>query len=111
LLLNTAYHPNIRDSVSGRFLEGVLLAGAANSFDILAYNAYVWMPTMNNPDWKTPYLRGLMNSYQVPPKPMLITEQALLCDPACPKLQAYMVGRFYARAQLQSAWKPVVCLR
>ncbi|HJZ47936.1 MAG TPA: hypothetical protein VKE41_12250, partial [Roseiflexaceae bacterium] len=98
LLLNTAYHPNIPASLSGRFFEGVLLAGAANSFDILAYNAYVWGNAMSKPDWKTPYLRGLMSTYQVPLKPMLITEQALLCEPACPQLQAYMVGRFYARA-------------
>jgi hypothetical protein len=98
LLLNTAYHPEISNSVSGRFIEGVFLAGAANSFDILAYNAYAWGNNLNGADWKTPYLRGLMTTYQVPLKPMLITEQALLCDPACPKLQAYAVGRYYARA-------------
>ena len=98
LLLNTTYHPEIPESVSGRFLEGVFLAGAADSFDILAYNAYVWGNTLYKPDWKTPYLRSIMQTYQVSPKPMLITEQAVLCDPSCPKLQAYSVGRFYARA-------------
>jgi hypothetical protein len=98
LLLNTAYHPEIPSSVSGRFLEGVFLAGAADSFDILAYNAYIWASNQNTADWKTPYLQGLMQTYHVPRKPMIITEQALLCDKACPKLQAYWVGRFYVRA-------------
>jgi hypothetical protein len=98
LLLNTRYHPEIPASLSGRFLEGVFLAGAANSFDILAYNAYVWASNENTADWKTPYLLGLMQTYNVPRKPMIITEQAVLCDSACPKLQSYWVGRFYARA-------------
>ena len=29
---------------------------------------------------------------------MLMTETGLLCDPGCPKLQAYAVGRYYTRA-------------
>jgi len=75
-----------------------LLAGAGNAFDILAYNAYYGGDKLDGRDWETPYLRGIMQAYQVPPKPMLITETALLCDPGCPKLQAYAVGRFYTRA-------------
>jgi hypothetical protein len=98
LLLSTKYDPAAPETISGRFLEGVFVAGAGSSFDILAYNNYVWASNENTPDWKTPYLLGLMQAYNVPRKPMLITEQAVLCDTACPKLQAYWVGRFYARA-------------
>jgi hypothetical protein len=29
---------------------------------------------------------------------MLMTETGLLCDPACPKLQAWAIGRYYSRA-------------
>src|SRR4029079_7737787 len=92
-------------------LEGVLLAGAGNAFDVLAYNAYYGGDKLDGRDWETPYLRGIMQAYKVPPKPMLITETALLCDPGCPKLQAYAVGRFYTRDQLRSARNHGVYLR
>ena len=75
-----------------------MLAGAANAFDILPYNAYYWGDDLSSADWKTPYLRNLMTTYNVPLKPMLMTETGLLCDPGCPKLQAYAVGRYYTRA-------------
>jgi hypothetical protein len=39
-----------------------------------------------------------MTTYNVPIKPMLMTETGLLCDPSCPRLQAYAVGRYYTRA-------------
>ncbi len=98
LLLDHAYDPRTGGGLSARFLEGVLLAGAANAFDILPYNAYYWGKDLNSSDWKTPYLRKLMNTYNIPPKPMLMTETGLLCDPGCPNLQAYAVGRYYTRA-------------
>jgi len=98
LLLDRPYNSQTGSGLSARFLEGVLLAGAANSFDILPYNAYYWGNDLNSPDWKTPYLRNLQTAYNIPPKPMLMTETGLLCDPGCPKLQAYAVGRYYARA-------------
>jgi hypothetical protein len=98
LLLDHAYDPRTGGGLSARFLEGVLLAGAANAFDILPYNAYYWGKDLNSSDWKTPYLRKLMNTYNIPPKPMLMTETGLLCDPGCPTLQAYAVGRYYTRA-------------
>jgi len=98
LLLDRPYNSQTGSGLSSRFLEGVFLAGAADSFDILPYNAYFWGDDLNSPDWKTPYLHNLQQSYNVPRKPMLMTETGLLCDPGCPKLQAYAVGRYYARA-------------
>jgi hypothetical protein len=98
LLLDRPYNPQTGSGLSARFLEGVLLAGAADSFDILPYNAYFWGNDLSSPDWKTPYLRSVMSSYNIPPKPMLMTETGLLCDPGCPKLQGYAVGRYYTRA-------------
>jgi hypothetical protein len=96
LLLDRPYNPKTGSGLSARFLEGVFLAGAADSFDILPFNAYFW--SLSTQDWKTSYLRNLQAAYNVGPKPMIITEQALLCDPACPQLQAYAVGRYYTRA-------------
>jgi hypothetical protein len=98
LLLDRPYNPTNGGGLTARFLEGVLLAGAANSFDILPYNAYYWGNDLSSLDWKTPYLRNLMTTYNVPIKPMLMTETGLLCDPGCPMLQAYAVGRYYTRA-------------
>jgi len=97
LLLDRPYNPVNGSGLTARFLEGVLLAGAADSFDILPYNNYYW-GSLNGPDWKTPYLRNIMTTYNVPLKPMLMTETGLLCDPGCPKLQAYAIGRYYTRA-------------
>jgi hypothetical protein len=98
LLLDRPYNPENGGGVTARFLEGVLLAGAADSFDILPYNAYYWGDDLSSPDWKTPYLRNIMTTYNIPIKPMLMSETGLLCDPGCPKLQGYAVGRYYARA-------------
>jgi hypothetical protein len=98
LLLDRPYNPQNGGGLTARFLEGVFLAGAADSFDILPYNAYYWGADLSSPDWKTPYLWNLQQAYNVPRKPMLMTETGLLCDPGCPKLQAWAVGRYYARA-------------
>jgi hypothetical protein len=98
LLLDHPYDPVSGGGLSARFLEGVFVAGAANSFDILPYNLYYWGQDLDKPDWKTPYLRNLMQVYGVPLKPMIITEQGILCDPACPLMEAYSIGRYYARA-------------
>jgi hypothetical protein len=97
LLLDRPYNPEKGSGLSARFLEGVFLAGAANAFDILPYNVYFWGEDLQSPDWKTPYLQNLQQAYNVPPKPMMITEAGILCDPGCPLTQAYAVGRYYAR--------------
>ncbi|HNP70660.1 MAG TPA: hypothetical protein PLO33_06090 [Kouleothrix sp.] len=103
LLLDRPYNPANGSGASARFLEGVFLAGAADAFDILPFNAYWW--SLDEPstarDWKAQYLIDLQSAYNVPRKPMLITETGLLCrstTPGCQQAQAYAVGRYYARA-------------
>jgi hypothetical protein len=83
-----------------RFLEGALLAGAADSFDVLAYHGYsFWQPNLVDPDvlegvaWgpvggntigKASYLRSVMAAYNVR-KPLWMNEGGLLyyCE-GCP---------------------------
>ena len=103
LLLDRPYDPETGKGLSARFLEGVFLAGAAQSFDVLPFNAYWWtldqMP--DAADWKAKYLIDLQASYGVPRKPMIATETGLLCSKEsakCQQQQAYAVGRYYARA-------------
>ncbi|MBK9711284.1 MAG: hypothetical protein IPO81_08145 [Kouleothrix sp.] len=103
LLLDRPYNPANGSGLSARFLEGVFLAGAASSFDILPFNAYWW--TLDNmpdaTDWKAKYLIDLQAAYGLPRKPMIATETGLLCSSlstGCQKAQAYAVGRYYTRA-------------
>jgi hypothetical protein len=102
LLLDREYDPVTGEGLSGRFLEGMLVAGAGNSFDILSYHDYVPYSVTRGPDnsWKPGYLRRVMSQYNVD-KPLMNTESALLCNEdslACRTAQAYAVGRLYARA-------------
>ena len=79
-----------------KFLEGALVAGAANSFDMLPYHAYAnWSDEKkdwdrNTKDWtntgggllgKLYYFRGLLGKYGVPNKPIIMNEGALLWCP------------------------------
>lgn len=102
--------PYTPDTVNGRmtrFMEGVLRAGAGHTFDILSFHAYDFYTPGPSPlgpvvDWRVPYLRDLLRRYNVPPKPMIRTEAALLCQgatvtPECRWAQADYVGRIYAR--------------
>lgn len=107
---------------SSRFMDGVLLAGAANSFDVLGFHSYcMYDPTDSNghdamfdscaDDWKISFLRQLIRSYGVPSKPMLRTEAALLCSvphTACRQQQADFIPRHFARTMrdqiLGSIW-------
>lgn len=98
LLLDRPYNPKTGSGLSARFLEGVFVAGAADSFDILPYNHYFWGDDLGSPDWKATYLIDLQRTYNVPRKPMMMTEAGILCDPGCPLIQAYSMGRYYARA-------------
>jgi hypothetical protein len=108
LLLDSIYNPETGEGASSRFLEGALIAGAGNSFDILAYHAYSFYdgsadgsPQMS---WKVPFLRDVLVTYGVS-KPLFNTEAALLCgDPslACQQAQAYAIPRLYARAMRDS---------
>jgi hypothetical protein len=104
LLLEAPYDPNTGQGRSGRFLEGVLSAGAGNSFDILAYHSYSYYDgtpdgTAGTQDWKPAYLRALLTRYGLD-KPLFNTEGALLClqpSAACAEAQAHAMGRLYVR--------------
>jgi hypothetical protein len=103
LLLDRPYDPASGEGRSGRFLEGVLEAGAGASFDVLAYHSYSFFDGTPDggatQDWKPAYLRGILARYGVS-KPLFNTEGALLClqaSPACAQAQAFAIPRLYAR--------------
>jgi len=106
LLLDRAYDPATGTGRSARFLEGMLIAGAGASFDMLSFHSYSYYNltadgTRGPVDWKVGYLRNIMQTYGVPQKPMISTESALLCltgTPDCREAQADAIGRFYARS-------------
>jgi hypothetical protein len=106
LLLDQPYNPSTGNGRMARFLEGMFVAGAAPSFDILSFHSYSYYDgtadgTRGATDWKVAYLRNLMQAYNVPQKPMIDTEAALLCTtvtPACQQSQADALARYYVRA-------------
>jgi hypothetical protein len=108
LLLDKPYNPADPKSRMGRFFEGVLVAGAGASFDLLSFHAYTFWRTPGQPalgpreDWRLTYLRDLMARYGVPEKPMLRTEGALLCPgeitPECRWAQADYLSRIFVRS-------------
>jgi hypothetical protein len=99
--------PRIRpdDCKPSKYLEGILLSGAKNSFDIVGFHGYdhyrAEFDTFGNPGWasgkynnepngvlrpvfinKLTYIRGLLTTFGVPNKPIFNTEGALLCGGA-----------------------------
>jgi hypothetical protein len=107
LLLFRPYDPADPTTRSGRFFEGILRAGAGASFDIVSFHSYTYyLPTTSQPlgpqtDWRVNYLRDLLRRYNVPEKPLMRTESALLCveaTPDCRWAQADYVGRLFARS-------------
>jgi hypothetical protein len=108
LLLDRPYDPAKPDSLMGRFFEGILAAGAGNSFDLLSFHAYTFWYTPGQPplgardDWRVLSLRELMARYRVAEKPMLRTEGALLCPgevtPECRWAQADYLSRTFVRS-------------
>ncbi len=128
--------PNSPASLIGKpesFLEGALRAGAAGSFDILAFHAYagfagystdtdlftdnVWPSDLGRIRGKAAFLRSVMARYGVN-KPLWANEIGLICfycndagaDPPAGflKTQADLLPRLYARAMSvnvqQVAW-------
>ncbi len=112
--------PAGQDCQPSRFLEGVLRAGGAPYFDILAYHAYaLWNPTtldadLADPKWqhrggallgKLDFLRDTMARYGVS-KLIHMNEGGLLCHESytsCPgdtfyQAQAQYLPKLYARA-------------
>jgi hypothetical protein len=106
LLLDHPYDPTSSNGHVARFLEGVFVAGASASFDILSFHSYSYYNgtvdgTRGPTDWKVGYLRQLMLTYNVAQKPMIDTEAALLCPTLtieCRLAQADALGRYYVRA-------------
>lgn len=105
LLLDQPYNPQTGMGRSGRFLEGVLAAGAGNSFDVLAFHSYSFYDgtpdgTAGSVDWKPAYLRTILARHGLS-KPLINTEGALLCptsSDACTQAQGYAVSRLHVRS-------------
>lgn len=105
LLLERPYDPANPADTWGRFFEGMLLAGAGESFDMLSYHSYSFYNntvdgTIGDPDWKPGFLRDVMQHHGVD-KPLISTETALLCsipNNTCMLAQADYAGRALARA-------------
>lgn len=106
LLLDHPYDPQRPTDTAGRFFEGMLVAGAGRSFDIVSYHTYNHYSTGAQPfgppyDWRIPYLRDLLQRYGIPPKPLMRTETGLLCvqvTPECRWAQADYVARTFVYA-------------
>jgi hypothetical protein len=107
LYLPTPYNTQDKDSLPGRFFEGVLRTGAGNSFDIVSFHSYYHLSTFNRnnlnirEDWRVDYIRDLLAQYNVGEKPLIRTESALLCSEATPECrwaQADFMARLYTRS-------------
>lgn len=104
---------------SGLFLQGILEAGAGNSFDLLSIHSYGWLDDslpsrMRNQyrAWSGPngdtglsqkvgWARDVLAGYGVGNKPIFVGEVALKCDeagPACEDVGAAYIPRVYAEA-------------
>ena len=103
LLLDKPYDPRNPATTPGRFFEGMLEAGAGNSFDIISFHTYNYYAANDQPfgpstDWRISYLTDLLRRYSIPPKPLMRTETALLCvevTPECRWAQADYVARTF----------------
>ena len=96
LLLATPNTTEVGRGKPEKFLEGMLRAGAASSFDILAYHTYPSYPNQQvdydlggGSSWeqyggwtvgKARFLQSVMQSYQVN-KPLWLNEAGLICTP------------------------------
>jgi hypothetical protein len=106
LLLDRPYEESVASSLMGRFFEGMLVAGAGNSFDMLSFHTYNFYNEGPQPfgpevDWRVAYLQNLLARYQVAPKPLLRSETALLCvvvTTECRWAQADYVARSFVQS-------------
>jgi hypothetical protein len=106
LLLDHPYEEG-QEPHLGRFFEGMLVSGAGNAFDILSFHTYDYFLAPDRPmlgpatDWRIAYLRELLERYDVPEKPMIRSENGLLCievTPECRWAQADYLTRTYVRS-------------
>ncbi len=99
---------DVKNCAAAKFFEGIIRAGGANYFDIVAYHAYpLWKETHGMIDWdltnyfwkhrggillgKLDYLQEILAKYSVT-KPILMNEGGLICtywetDPNFPLCQ------------------------
>lgn len=117
-----------KDCTPGRFLEGILSAGAVNSFDGVAFHAYDYYldyGLYHNPNWnssrvsigssavaKAAYLRSTLEKFGVHDRYLINTEYALFCggvdshtcDPMMQEVEAtkaYYAVQFMATAMAE----------
>ena len=94
-------NPKKENCAMTKFLEGLLSAGAGNSFDVLSFHTYDYyyegyQGQYGNPNWdtqwdtsgpainaKVEYIKNTLAKYHVPNKPLFATELALLCTNNC----------------------------
>jgi hypothetical protein len=118
----------LKDCTSSKFLEGILMAGAGDSFDGVSYHAYDYYygapGSYGNDGWhssanttgpaliaKTSYLKSILESKGITGKELLNTEIAILCgrdgnEPICKaddftNTKAYYIAQAYAAARAE----------
>jgi hypothetical protein len=109
-----------KDCTSSKFLEGILLNGGGDYFDIVSFHAYDYYKNswgqFSNPNWhsawnttgpsliaKANYLTSVLVGYGYSNKPLINTENALLCYGGCNKkfeaTKAFYLAEAYASLQ------------
>ena len=109
-----------KDCTSSKFLEGVLLNGGGDYFDIVSFHAYDYygsaLGKFGNPNWhsawnttgpsliaKANYLLSVLSAYGYSDKPLINTENSLLCYAGCNKkfeaTKAFYLAEAYASLQ------------
>lgn len=115
----------LKDCTSSKFLEGILTAGAGDSFDGISYHAYDYYygapGSYGNEGWhsaanvtgptliaKTRYIQSVLESEGILDKELLNTEVAVICgrdgnEPICKaddftNTKAYYIAQAYAAA-------------
>jgi len=98
--------------IPSKFLEGILIAGAGNSFDGVSFHAYDYylleLGKYYNPNWvsnqedgpvsiaKTRFLKEVLANYGFPNKFLMNTESALICPDGPPGAYCYLHPDFDA---------------
>lgn len=106
--------PNLKDCSSGKFLEGIILAGAGNAFDGVAFHAFDYykevqisptetIGTYQNDNWpssgwnkegpvpisKARFVKSILKKYSITNKILVSTENALLDCSLCTNTNPY----------------------
>lgn len=96
-----------------KFFEGIINAGGGNYFDIVSFHGYAQMHQLsietnpisfelNQGRWRTKggvvqgkinYINEILDKYNVPRKPLLLTEGALLCETCLPDNQLFLQAK------------------